>query len=148
MCVCVVQINVADDESEDQAVRRYMRAVVQSGVLNKVSEGVEGWLVGGRAHTSKNRHMCLRSSMWWWWWWWRHNTSGLYLHRVCPATPRLSVVHHTPEACGVLWCAQPLLGRRVYNKSSTDRHPCSMWRAKTNAQQQQSVSSIDINVSI
>ena len=31
-----LQINVAEDESEDQAVRRYMRAVVQSGVINKV----------------------------------------------------------------------------------------------------------------
>jgi hypothetical protein len=30
------QVNVAETETEDQAVRRYMRAVVQSGVLNKV----------------------------------------------------------------------------------------------------------------
>ena len=29
-------MNVAETETEDQAVKRYMRAVVQSGVLNKV----------------------------------------------------------------------------------------------------------------
>lgn len=32
----ILQVNVADTETEDQAVRRYMRAVVQSGVINKV----------------------------------------------------------------------------------------------------------------
>jgi ribosomal protein S21 len=31
-----MQIEVADDESEDQAVKRYMKCVVQSGVINKV----------------------------------------------------------------------------------------------------------------
>jgi hypothetical protein len=29
---------VGDTETEDQAVRRYMRAVVQSGVINKVQQ--------------------------------------------------------------------------------------------------------------
>lgn len=29
-------MNVAETETEDQAVKRYMRAVVQSGVINKV----------------------------------------------------------------------------------------------------------------
>lgn len=31
-----LQVNVAETETEDQAVKRYMRAVVQSGVINKV----------------------------------------------------------------------------------------------------------------
>jgi len=32
----MVEIEVADDETEDQAVKRYMKSVVQSGVLNKL----------------------------------------------------------------------------------------------------------------
>ncbi|KAF6260360.1 plastid/chloroplast ribosomal protein S21 [Scenedesmus sp. NREL 46B-D3] len=32
----MVEVNVGDTETEDQAVRRYMRAVVQSGVINKL----------------------------------------------------------------------------------------------------------------
>ncbi|KAF8073168.1 rpsU [Scenedesmus sp. PABB004] len=32
----MVEVNVNDTETEDQAVRRYMRAVVQSGVINKL----------------------------------------------------------------------------------------------------------------
>eukprot|EP00775_Hariotina_reticulata_P011091 gene11092-11246_t len=32
----MVEVNVAETETEDQAVRRYMRAVVQSGVINKL----------------------------------------------------------------------------------------------------------------
>jgi hypothetical protein len=34
-CICS-KVNVAETETEDQAVKRYMRAVVQSGVINKV----------------------------------------------------------------------------------------------------------------
>lgn len=38
------QVNVADTETEDQAVRRYMKAVVQSGVLNKVrADTLDAW---------------------------------------------------------------------------------------------------------
>lgn len=33
---CILQVNVAETETEDQAVKRYMRAVLQSGVINKV----------------------------------------------------------------------------------------------------------------
>jgi hypothetical protein len=36
-----VQVNVAETETEDQAVKRYMRAVLQSGVLNKVCTQLE-----------------------------------------------------------------------------------------------------------
>jgi len=32
----MVEIEVADDETEDQAVKRYMKCVVQSGVINKL----------------------------------------------------------------------------------------------------------------
>lgn len=32
----ILQVNVAETETEDQAVKRYMRAVLQSGVINKV----------------------------------------------------------------------------------------------------------------
>lgn len=32
----MVEVEVADDETEDQAVKRYMKAVVQSGVINKL----------------------------------------------------------------------------------------------------------------
>lgn len=34
-----VQVELADDETEDQAVKRYMKCVVQSGVINKVHMG-------------------------------------------------------------------------------------------------------------
>jgi ribosomal protein S21 len=37
LLVCTLQVTVGEGETEDQAVRRYMRAVVQSGVLTKVS---------------------------------------------------------------------------------------------------------------
>jgi hypothetical protein len=31
-----LQVEIAEDEPEDVAVRRYMKAVMQSGVINKV----------------------------------------------------------------------------------------------------------------
>ncbi len=55
---CPAQVNVADTETEDQAVRRYMRAVVQSGVINKVCRAPGAY---GRPHARVWAHMAART---------------------------------------------------------------------------------------